>query len=120
MRNKFLAVFLVVVLILGGRSFAYACGGGCGCGARKAEGQEIKESLKAIEVKNKVCPVMGGTIVDEKAVKVEHEGRVYRLCCAECILEFKSDPEKYIEKLNGMAPQEPAMDSCNAVHSCQG
>ncbi|MCB9719702.1 MAG: TRASH domain-containing protein [Candidatus Omnitrophica bacterium] len=35
-----------------------------------------------------------------KAYHVEHEGKVYNLCCKMCAKSFKENPEKYIEKIN--------------------
>ena len=120
MRHKFLIALGAAILILAGYSLAYACGGGCGCGARKEEGQRSKENSKAIEVGNKVCPVMGGKIVERRAVKFEHEGKMYNLCCAGCIGEFKNDPKKYIEKIKGNTQESPKEDYCSDVQSCHG
>ena len=99
MINKLLIVLGVVVLVLMGHSIVYACGGGCGCGANKAVGQETTGKSTAIEVGNKVCPVMGGEIIEGRSVKVEYEGKLYNLCCSGCISVFKDDPNKYIEKI---------------------
>jgi YHS domain-containing protein len=36
-------------------------------------------------------------VIRGPAVKAEHEGKIYNLCCAGCISEFKNSPEKYIK-----------------------
>ena len=120
MRNKLFIVLVASVLIFAGWTVVYACGGGCGCGARKSEGEQDKENPKAIEVGNEACPVMGGKIVEGRSVKVEHEGKIYNLCCAGCIGEFKNDPKKYIEKLKKNIQGIPKEDSCSEVQSCHG
>jgi YHS domain-containing protein len=30
-----------------------------------------------------------------EAIKVEHEGKIYSLCCEACVKAFKEDPEKF-------------------------
>lgn len=42
------------------------------------------------------CPVSGDRFKITKDTKaVKYKDRVYYLCCPACILEFKSNPEKY-------------------------
>lgn len=51
-----------------------------------------------VKVNNTVCPVSGMPIAadsDMEPVTVEHNGKVYNLCCQGCIDVFKSDPEKF-------------------------
>lgn len=48
-----------------------------------------------LKVGNKVCPVMGGPVDLNTAVKVIHNGKEYNLCCAGCLKAFQEDPEKY-------------------------
>ncbi len=55
---------------------------------------------KAVTVGNKVCPVTGEKIDKESEVTYEYKGKVYSFCCRACIIEFRKDPEKYIEKMN--------------------
>jgi YHS domain-containing protein len=53
-----------------------------------------------------VCPVSGDRfLVSETTPVVEYKGTKYYLCCPECELEFKKDPEKYIELMD-MQPEE--------------
>ena len=52
-----------------------------------------------VEVGNKICPVSGEKIVKKTdmggPVKIEHNGKMYGLCCPMCIKDFKKDPDKY-------------------------
>jgi YHS domain-containing protein len=43
------------------------------------------------------CPVMGGKI--NKDVYADYEGKRVYFCCEACISTFKSDPAKYVKKL---------------------
>ena len=47
-----------------------------------------------IDMKNTKCIVMGEDISTRT---VEYQGKVYHICCAECIETFKKDPEKYVK-----------------------
>ena len=47
----------------------------------------------------KKCPVMGGKI--NKDVYADYEGKRVYFCCEACISTFKSDPAKYVKKLEG-------------------
>ena len=48
---------------------------------------------------NKFCAVEGkGHDIDPK-VTVIHNGKTIGFCCADCIDEFKKDPEKYVKKM---------------------
>jgi len=44
-----------------------------------------------------ICPVMGGTALEEHSYT--YEGKTYYFCCLMCIEEFKKNPEKYISKI---------------------
>ena len=51
-----------------------------------------------VEVGNKICPVSGDAIKADptmEAVKIEHNGKMYGLCCPMCIKDFKNNPDKY-------------------------
>ena len=53
---------------------------------------------KPTDVNNKFCPVSGEKIkVDDMGgpVTMEHNGKLYHLCCSMCIKDFKKDPDKY-------------------------
>jgi YHS domain-containing protein len=43
-----------------------------------------------------VCPVMGTEFPQSKAAATrEYKGKIYYLCCQQCIGEFDKNPEKY-------------------------
>lgn len=76
------------------------------------------------------CPVMGGDI--DPSLYADVEGKRIYVCCSECISKIKSDPEKYIKKLEdeGVVLEEVSMkhempgnmhsgDSKNHNHKCQ-
>ncbi|HLD87703.1 MAG TPA: TRASH domain-containing protein [Candidatus Omnitrophota bacterium] len=52
-----------------------------------------------VEVGNKICPVSGEKIVKStdmgEPVQIDHNGKIYGLCCPMCIKDFKKDPDKY-------------------------
>lgn len=55
----------------------------------------VEQDMIGAEV---VCPVSGDRFyVSETTPVVEHKGKKYYFCCPGCELEFKKDPEKYIE-----------------------
>ncbi len=55
--------------------------------------------LHAEETEQKMCPVLGNPI--DKSVYVDYQGKRIYFCCAGCIPEFKKNPDKYMEKLQG-------------------
>lgn len=60
------------------------------------ETHEDKDMLGA----DVVCPVSGDRFhVSETTPVIEYKGKKYYFCCPGCELEFKKDPEKYIELL---------------------
>lgn len=69
------------------------------------EGEQAADSLAAapsaaVEVGNKICPISGEKVGEHgPAVKIEHMGKIYNLCCGMCQKDFKSDPAKYISKV---------------------
>lgn len=67
--------------------------------------RELESKGVTLEKAQTTCPVLGGKI-DKKAYADYNGKRVY-FCCAGCIEQFKSDPEKYIKKLEveGVTPQ---------------
>lgn len=65
--------------------------------AQQAAGDQAE--VKAVEVGNKLCPVSGEEVGKMgPAVKLEHEGKIYNLCCAMCAKDFKNDPAKFAKK----------------------
>ncbi|MEK6715474.1 MAG: YHS domain-containing protein [Candidatus Omnitrophota bacterium] len=64
--------------------------------SEEAAGEE-REAV--VEVGNKICPVSGEKIEEKEAYQIEHEGKIYNLCCKACMKDFKKDPDKYIKKI---------------------
>jgi YHS domain-containing protein len=109
-------VFAGVALACGGcgGSCGEGCGGGCSggaaasscqgaaevCGDSSASSVGAKSSMKAVNVGNTICPVMGQKINDKTKVVYEYAGKAYNLCCAGCVNEFNKDPQKYAMKVN--------------------
>ena len=67
-------------------------------GERKQTAAEGKHT-EAVTVGNKICPVMGEKIDEKTKVTYEYKGKIYNLCCAACLDEFKKNPEKYLKKI---------------------
>ena len=93
------------VVIMFAATLAYA--GDMGCGdkagmqqkASAAAVQPASPDVKAVNVENTICPVMGGKVAPEHKVTVEYKGKSYNLCCTMCIEEFNKNPEKYVAKV---------------------
>ncbi len=77
-----------VFIVLGFSSIASAS-----CGMCKAEPFEKGEVI------NDTCPVMGGEVDKNTPYKTEYKDKTIGFCCPGCIEKFKSDPEKYMAKL---------------------
>ncbi|MDD5129900.1 MAG: YHS domain-containing protein [Candidatus Omnitrophica bacterium] len=54
-------------------------------------------SKESVNAGNKICPVSGDQINEATKAAYEYKGKIYNLCCAGCIEEFKNNPEKYIQ-----------------------
>lgn len=95
MKNYLTMLVLAVGVSLGGYAFAeHHEHADHGTEAHKDIG-EMKEAG------NKICPVDGEKIGSMgEAVKIEHKGKIYNLCCAACEMKFKEDPEKYVGIVN--------------------
>jgi len=66
-------------------------------------------------VGNAICPVSGefiSDVGDGKGVQIEHEGKIYNVCCKFCAKDFKKDPEKFIKIIeNNLAEgKDPGRD----------
>ena len=45
------------------------------------------------------CPVTGEEfVVAATTTQLEHEGKHYAFCCADCAPSFQKDPSKYVKK----------------------
>ena len=51
-----------------------------------------------IDVKNTKC-VVTGEDVGASTATVEYQGKVYHLCCSDCVADFNKAPEKYVNAL---------------------
>lgn len=60
-------------------------------------GFALAEKPEKAEPNQTLCPVMGSEI--NKEVYTDHNGKRIYFCCAGCVSEFKSDPDKYLEKM---------------------
>ncbi len=62
-----------------------------------------EETAQLVNIGNKICPVSGDAVpvpgekgeMSDEPVKIEHNGKIYNLCCEMCVKDFKKDPEKY-------------------------
>ncbi|MDP3041530.1 MAG: YHS domain-containing protein [Candidatus Omnitrophota bacterium] len=119
MRRKIFIVLSVAVFFLGitKLSFAMMCGDHSGrqqmAQAHTEHEPGITEagkaavSKEAVNAGNKICPVSGEKIDEKIKVIYEYSGKVYNLCCASCIEEFKKDPQKYIKKVEQELQAKP-------------
>lgn len=100
----------LLVLGIGGLSFAMMCGGHSGGGdhSGRAEAAETSPSaqMAAVDAGNKICPVSGEKITEEGKVTYEYKGKIYNFCCPECIDDFKKNPEEYIKKIEEEGAEE--------------
>lgn len=79
-------IFLFVVAILGAAVFVSPL---------------IAEEAATV-VGNKICPVSGEALMEGQEAQVEHNGKIYNLCCKACEKDFTKDPESFIKKLEAM------------------
>lgn len=59
-----------------------------------------KEAPKPKPYPLETCLVSGEDLdeMDER-VSTVHEGQTFEFCCKPCLVKFKKDPEKYVDKL---------------------
>ena len=111
-KKVFVILFVVTLIFVTGKlSFAMTCGEHSGTqqlgqasgehehGALDATKDKDTATKESVNVGNKICPVSGGKIEEKLKSTYEYEGKIYNICCAMCIDEFKKDPEKYIKKV---------------------
>jgi YHS domain-containing protein len=64
---------------------------------KKDQATEKKETgSAALKTVNTRCPVSGEELSDD-AVTLEHDGKLYGFCCANCRKKFEKDPGKYLK-----------------------
>ena len=51
-----------------------------------------------IDVGNTKCAVTAEDVT--KGLTVTYDGKIYHLCCPDCIKDFKKNPDKYIKAMN--------------------
>lgn len=97
MKFKFMMVVAGVLLVCSG--FAYAAEG-----ESMNEGQDMmmeEQKVLPANVGNKICPVSGEKIGSMgEGMTVEHDGKIYNLCCSMCERDFKANSEAFIMKIN--------------------
>ena len=52
-------------------------------------------SGEPVDLHNTVCPVSGDNVEKSSRLTETYDGKVYHLCCADCVKPFKADPRKY-------------------------
>lgn len=67
-----------------------------GCATQPTDAAETSTSQPSAQVApvNKFCAVNPKEAIDPK-VTTAYKGKTYGFCCADCVTEFKKDPEKY-------------------------
>lgn len=64
------------------------------------KGSMMEQEAEPVSVGNKICPVSGEAVGSMgEGVQVEHEGKVYNLCCAMCEKMFKKDPDQFVKNI---------------------
>ena len=98
MKNIYLIAFGLVVFSLVGSGLVFAGRGWCGQETPASADPAVKS--KAVDVGNKICPVLSEPINEDNKATYEYQGKVYNFCCTSCVEAFKKDPQKYIDKMN--------------------
>lgn len=99
MKNIYLVILGLAVFTLVGSGTVF----GIFCYAEASQindSQEAQEKSTAVDVGNKICPVLGEPIDEATKATYIYEGKIYNFCCAGCIEDFKKEPKKYIDKVN--------------------
>lgn len=72
----------------------------CGTKENKSEvNLKTNEDTAVVQIWNKVCPVEGGKIKSDSP-SFEFSGKLIGLCCEECNVKFRRNPETYLKNLN--------------------
>ncbi len=117
MKWKFAAVIVVLslgVFVLNNSIYADEKGSHKGSMMDGEITAEVTES-GAINVGNAICPISGELIADVddgKGVQIDHNGKIYNVCCKFCAKDFKKNPEKFIKIIeNNLAEgKDPGRD----------
>ena len=95
MKTKTIALWMGVILLSVSPAFADE--------GMDHDAMMDQANSELLNVGNKICPVSGEVIAamgDGKGIQVEHEGKIYNLCCGMCVKDFEKDPGMYIQKIN--------------------
>jgi len=98
MKNIYLIILGLTVLTILGIGLAFASCGGCGQIAPAYADTTTKS--EAVNVSNKICPVLGEPIDEATKATYEYKGKIYNFCCQGCVEAFKKELQKYIDKVN--------------------
>ena len=97
-----------LIVVLAAAVVGMGLWGGTGNALAHEEHEGGTGPTRSVEsAKKEICPVSGEEVAPGTAISREFQGRTYRLCCADCLEKFKTDPEKYIGKVKEEAA-EPA------------
>jgi len=55
-------------------------------------------STAAVDVGNTKCVVTGEDVT--KGLTFTYDGKIYHICCKDCVADFKKNPDKYIKAMN--------------------
>jgi hypothetical protein len=87
-------------------------GAACALGILAVQSSAIAEDKAAVKVKPyplKTCIVSGEKLGEMGApVVITNDNREIKLCCKNCLSDFKKDPAKYIKKLEEAEKKLPA------------
>ena len=92
-----------IVTSIGGIVIAAALVAGCGKKETATPAPRGGDTAAAVTSAAKTpggqttCPIMGGAI--RKDIYADYDGKRVYFCCNGCVSTFKSDPAKYIKKL---------------------
>ena len=86
---------LTIMLVMAGSPLVYA-EPETAVPAEQPAAVETVETVVAVEVGNKICPVSKEKVGEMgDIVKYEYNGKIYNLCCPMCKKDFAKDPEKF-------------------------
>jgi len=104
MKSKLVVLSIVVLIFSVGQVYAegeHDHGDHSEVDSKEDKGSMMEElHSEAPNVGNAICPVSGefiSEVGDGKGVQIEHEGKIYNVCCTFCAKDFKKDPEKFIK-----------------------
>lgn len=103
MDKRLVVLVVVFAALVGMAGIGYAM-----CGSCPGDTKSVGSAGSFVNAGNKICPVTGEAVTEGSKATYEYKGKVYNLCCAMCINEFKKDPEKYAAKAASQSSSAPA------------